>query len=701
MIRSPSTVAQRLAWPAAGLSVALTVTAFVLSRIEGGGFGDEIELVLVATAGVGALSAMGALIASRTGNLVGWVLLGIVTALTLSFLGSAYGEVAVPRGLPLGAFAATVVASVPLFVGLALFPAVFLVFPTGRLPSPRWRPVGIVYVLGLLVLIVGFSLEPLPAREGGVSVTNPLAVDRIGETLELILGATGLILLACAFASLAALVVRYRTAGTQERQQIRWLAFVGMVAGAALIGTIATGAIVESDPARWGDSWTDSWLSLVNAVLLLTTAAALAFGIPLACVVAILRYRLYDLDRVIRRTVVVGVLVAAITLVYVAGVAVAGSLVEGDVARFAAAALVAVAFQPLRERVRRLADRLVYGERATPYEVLASFTGRVGGSYAADDVLPRMVRVLGSAIGAERSTVWIRVGASLQLEAAWPGDAPPARRELEAGGLPRFAGEHAVEVRDQGELLGAIVVRMPPGDPMTPTRERLVKDLASQAGLLLRNVRLIEELRASRQRLVAAQDEERRKLERNIHDGVQQQLVALNVQLGLLARGAVADPEAAAAKATRLQEHATTALEDLRDLARGIYPPLLADRGLSAALEAPARRSPIPVAVDADPVGRYPPEIESAVYFCALEALNNVAKYSQARSARIRLGSADGELHFEVTDDGIGFDPGETGYGTGLQGMADRLDAIGGRLEVESSPGHGTRVRGSVPVSPP
>jgi signal transduction histidine kinase len=225
-----------------------------------------------------------------------------------------------------------------------------------------------------------------------------------------------------------------------------------------------------------------------------------------------------------------------------------------------------------------------------------------------------------------------------------------------------------------------------------------VRDLAAQAGLVLRNVRLIEELRASRQRLVAAQDEERRKLERNIHDGVQQQLVALNVQLGLLARTAARDPEAAASIATQLQERATSTLDELRDLARGIYPPLLADKGLATALEAQARKAALPTRVVADAVARYERSIEGAVYFSVLEALNNIAKYADASSAEISLAARNGALEFTVRDDGRGFDASATSYGTGLQGIADRLYAVGGSFRIESAPGRGTVVSGSVPV---
>jgi signal transduction histidine kinase len=262
-----------------------------------------------------------------------------------------------------------------------------------------------------------------------------------------------------------------------------------------------------------------------------------------------------------------------------------------------------------------------------------------------------------------------------------------------------------VAVRHQGDLLGALTVTKPQNEPFTAAEGKLVDDLAAQAGLVLRNVGLteelranLEELRASRQRIVAAQDAAARRLERNIHDGAQQQLVALAVKLrlmgSLIGRDAAKERELAA----QLLGEAQDALENVRDLARGIYPPLLQDAGLLAALEAQARKSPMPVTVEADGLSRLPQEQEAALYFCTLEALQNVAKYAGATRVAVRLREEDGHVSFEVTDDGVGFDPKSSGYGTGLQGMADRLAALAGELTVTSSPGAGTTVRGRVPV---
>ncbi len=209
----------------------------------------------------------------------------------------------------------------------------------------------------------------------------------------------------------------------------------------------------------------------------------------------------------------------------------------------------------------------------------------------------------------------------------------------------------------------------------------------------------IEQLRTSRQRLVTAQDEERRKLERNLHDGAQQQLVALTVKLGLLERLVERDPGQAKMIAGQLQGDATGALEELRDLARGIYPPLLADQGLAAALASQARKSAVPVTIEAEGVGRYAREAEAAVYFSCLEALQNVAKYASATQVTVSLADGDGTLRFDVTDDGVGFDTASSSYGTGLQGIADRLAALDGSIEVRSAVGVGTTVEGTLPVT--
>jgi signal transduction histidine kinase len=222
---------------------------------------------------------------------------------------------------------------------------------------------------------------------------------------------------------------------------------------------------------------------------------------------------------------------------------------------------------------------------------------------------------------------------------------------------------------------------------MSLDNERLAAELRAK----------LAELQASRARLVQTADTERRRIERNLHDGAQQQLVALKISLGLARQLVTSLPEATELL-TQTEQQAAQALEELRELARGIYPPLLADLGLRAALEAQARKAALPVTIEAADLGRYPQQIEAAVYFCVLEALQNTAKYAQASAAQVTLCGDGQHLVFTVTDDGKGFDPATT-KGTGLQGMADRLGALGGTIDITSTPGRGTQLTGRVPAT--
>src|SRR5206468_10316670 len=252
-------------------------------------------------------------------------------------------------------------------------------------------------------------------------------------------------------------------------------------------------------------------------------------------------------------------------------------------------------------------------------------------------------------------------------------------------------------VRHQGELLGAIGVTKPANEPLAPAEAELLDRLAEQAGLVLANARLTADLearlaqiarqaadlRASRQRIVVAQDEERRRLERNIHDGAQQHLVALAVKLRLAKTALQKDPELGRRMLEEIQGEVDAALDTLRSLALGIYPPLLEDQGIAAALAAQYLRSGLPVRMEADGLGRYPIELEAAVYFCTLEALQNAAKYANATQITIAFLVRNDALEFTVADDGVGFDPAAGGNGTGVPGMRDRISVSGGGARTE------------------
>ncbi len=575
---------------------------------------------------------------------------------------------------------------------LGILPTLFLLpllFPDGHLPSPRWRPlVAAIFVLmGLLAISLLFGQETLTGSGDGM-VPNPLYIAAIGNlpNLDPVIGIGFPLVFA---AGVVSLIMRFRRSTGVERQQIKWVVF-GLVI--ALIGIVV-------------QSFSGSQDTIVSAVI--GGVGFLMF--PLSIGVAILRFHLYDLDVVVRKTLIYGAFALFATLIYLAVVVGVGVWLGRDNSflTMVAAVVVAVTFQPARARLTRFANRLVYGKRATPYEVLSEFSERVGGAYADEDVLPRMARILGEGIGADRADVWLAVDRELRDVAAWPGDADRLSPiALPHGSVPAIPGvDRVYPVESAGELLGALAVRKPASEPVTPSDEKLIADLAGQAGLVLRNVRLNEELKlrfdelkAAQKRLVSAQDEGRRRLERNIHDGAQQQLVALAVKLKLADNLIERDTTKAHELLEQIQQETHAALEDLRDLARGIYPPLLADKGLPAALESQGRKSGLPITLRAHGVGRYPQAVEAAVYFSCLEALQNVAKYADASAIVITLADQGDRISFTVTDDGRGFDPSSSRNGTGLQGIADRLGALDGRVTVSSSPGRGTTLEGTLPA---
>jgi signal transduction histidine kinase len=639
----------------------------------------------------------------RPDNAISWLMLGIGAGFGLSAFVGSYASYAIQGGVgghDLGAIALAF--DQPMWVPIVSLPATYLLllFPDGYLPSPRWRwfawVLGISMVITFLAILFGpgrFEESPFP------NVVNPLGSEALRPVLAVATGAI-IMLPIGVIGSLVSLVQRFRRSTGIERLQLRWL-----VTAAGTVAILYASALILSFNSAWGTEATPGWLGVIQSL------AIVSFGlIPIAIGISVLRYHLFDIDLVINKALLLAAMVVFITLVYVAIVVGVGALVGSQanpVLSAVAAAVVALAFQPARRRAQRFADRLVYGKRATPYEVLSQFSDRLGNAYANEELLPRMARALAEGTGASRADVWVRVGDELRAEAVWPQDAHRPEPLIDSANTEGSLSSSSMRepVRHRGELLGALSITKKPGVSITATEEKLVRDLAAQAGLVMRNVALaeqlmdtIEELRASRQRLVIAQDERAKRLERNLHDGAQQQIVALTVKLRLLGQLMDRDVEKAKSMASDLQTDATDALEQLRDLARGIYPPLLADQGLVAALEAQARKASVPTEVRSDGIGRYPQDIEAAVYFCVLEALNNVAKYAEATRAEVNLAQVDGHLRFAVVDDGTGFDTAEMSYGTGVQGMADRLDAIGGALQVVSREGEGTTIEGQIPT---
>jgi signal transduction histidine kinase len=682
-----SPAARPVRWPWVVLAAFFAIAVYGSSLVVANGesLGEQVPYIVAFSM----FAVVGALILSRArGNRVGMLLLYCPSITVVSFVCAELMAKWVHEGTTSGAAvtAAAIVNNLGWVTGI--IPVLLflpLLFPDGRLPSRRWRP--LVWIssatLVFLTISVLFGERMFTGNVNSVRVANPLYVPAVGN-LSVSDGVISLLLIGCLGAGVVSLVSRFRRANGVERQQIRW------VAAALTLVVVAFIASTIGDVLGAGD--------LFNAIV--TGVAFLS--IPVAIGIAVLQYRLYDLDVVVKKALIAGTLAVIVIAVYGVLVWAFGAVASGresSVSLFVIALVLGLAFRPVARFARRIADRIVYGKRATPYEVLAEFSERVGDAYATDDVLQRMAQILGLGVGASSARVWLQVGRQLQPVSSWPAaEALPAPLQCNGDALPSMAPEIGFEVRERGSLLGALSVEMPTNDPMTPAKEKLVRDLASQAGLSLRNVQLVEDLRASQRRIVSAQDAERRRLERNIHDGAQQQLVALTVKMRLARTLASKDTGKAEAMLEQMEAETQTALEDLRNLARGIYPPLLADKGLPAAIEAQARKSGLRVSVSPDGVGRYAQEVEAAIYFSVLEGLQNVAKYADASSVEVSLSASNGFVLFDVHDDGQGFDPTRTGYGTGLQGMADRLSALGGSLAVESRPGAGTTISGSVPV---
>jgi signal transduction histidine kinase len=709
--------ARRSAWLlwAATLVVAAAGLALMVwdwsTPVPGGFFGVRgfSGLFAVSFGGVGALLTW-----RRPGHRVGWVFAAAGMVGAVDFASFEYGLAAsAGRGLLFGEYVGWLQLWiwVPFVALITVY--LFLLFPAGRPPGPRWRLVSWMAGGFVAIAITGLALTPGPDRPNLPGLRNPFGVAPASvPSTAAVAGLAGLV--GCAVLAAWSLYSRARRGPAVERQQIRWLAYSGCLVALVLVPAVSL-SLTAGIPGR------------IAAGALLVAVMTM----PVAVAVAVLKYRLYDLDIVVRKTVVAALVAGAFTAIYALVVVAAGAVTGrpgSSPLTFAAAALAAVLLQPVRVRAGRLADRLVYGRRASPYEVLSEFSGQVAGTYSVADVLPQMAAMVGEATGAERAEVWMRTAGAEHLAAAWPARAPPVALPGGPAAAPAPGGvaaplmvsgsppaspsavapeadmtqngrAHVFEVDHQGERLGSLRVTSSLREPLTPAGERLVQAVAGQAGLVLRNAGLVEDLRSSRQRLVAAADQARRGLERNLHDGAQQQLVALRISLGLARQVMQSSPEEAAGLLAQTEHQAEEALAELRELARGIYPPLLADLGLPAALQAQAGKAALPVTVEAPALCRYPQEIEAALYFCVLEALQNVAKYAHASAARVTLCHDSQHLTFTVTDDGTGFDPATTPMGTGLQGMTDRLAALGGTLDITSIPGHGTKITGRVPAT--
>jgi signal transduction histidine kinase len=599
------------------------------------------------------LGAVGALIASnRPGNPIGWLFLGCAV------VNSGLADLA--QGWALRDWTGSALAET--FAYTTWIPqaaaAVFylLLFPSGKLMSPRWRAVGVAGAVGGALAVPALVLAP----ESGTYFTdgvNPYAAES-GVWWALYVASTT-VLLGALVISVLALGLRFRRSAGDERQQMKWFA---LAAGVAV--PVLTAGVV-----------------LWNAVPAMRIAVAIVGSlIPVAMGAAILRYRLYDIDVAISRTVVYATITLLLAGAYFAVAVVVGAVGgRGSIWATAVVTLIAgVGARPLRDRLQRVVDRHF---NRSHYEAIQRVDGFLGELRAGRAIPEEIEPVLRDAVGDPQIALGFRL--------------PGTEGYVDLQGDPMTAdGEH-VPIRSYGEEVGVVRV----GSPAAAAR---LPELLTLSELVLEIVRLRVELRrqlddvaASRARIALAADEERKRIERDLHDGHQQRLVSIGLSLRHAQHALDGTAPVAHQLIQRAVDEITHSIEELRELARGLRPTQL-DAGLTPALRELARRAPLPVEVDASS-GRFPTEIEAAAYFTACEGVTNAVKHSGASRVRLHTEYDGGRLVLLVSDNGVG--GAEPRAGTGLTGLRDRVAAHGGTLEITSPHGRGTTLTAVFPCA--
>jgi signal transduction histidine kinase len=627
-----------------------------------GGASGAAFLVLALTYGT-----VGAVIAFRLpGHRIGWLfaLIGLLSALNvLTYSYAEHGLYA--ADLPLARTSAVVWSSLQLLAPLLVLSVLLL--PDGRLPSPRWRPVAGMLVLAVVLFPLSGLFAPGQLDEPFGVASNPLGIPGSREALEAVDGTCWALTFVAAILAVVAVRGRLHDSRGVERQQLKWVLAVTTVMGVVFVLDMSTWFI-----------WPEGRLQERMAVMGLAFAA-----VPAAAGVAILRYRLYDIDIVIDRALVYGALTVLLATTYAGVTLLLGTaLGSGSAPATAVATLaVAVAFRPLRARVQEEVDRRFNRARYDALRRVKSFLEDVrAGRVPPEEVQAVLREVLDDP----------------ELELRFP--LPDGGRYVDVRGGPVAADpedrRRRMPIERAGMPIAEVLHDTPPGERADLLRRVVdAADLAIEiAGLRVELRRQLDEVAASRRRIVAAGDEERRRIERNLHDGAQQRLVSIGLALRHAQHELGPGTEAGETLDAALAEIAV-AIQELRELARGLRPSQL-DAGLGSALEELASRVPIAVSVDATPE-RLPVGIEATAYFVACEALTNAAKHAQASRVSLSAQRRNGSLVVRVTDDGIG--GAALGGGSGLSGLADRVGAHGGRLRIDSERGSGTTLTAELP----
>jgi two-component system NarL family sensor kinase len=667
--------AGRIAWALVGLAVTVVGLGLVLAAANGAPPSLVDESLTLIPLAIG-FPLVGALVAShQPRNAVAWIYLGGGLGAGLALFAYGYAQYALvtePGALPAGRAMAWVSSWVWLTGGTPILTFGLLLFPDGRLPSPRWRLVAWAAAGSLVARIFANALMPGPLINHPVA-TNPLGIPHAAPVLRLVEGIGLGVFAVAAACSVASVLVRFRRGTQQERQQLKWLAYAMAVVLLA-----------------FGLGWVPVTTPLAEVLLLGAITC-----IPLAIGIAILRYRLFDIDLLINRTLVYTLLTAVLGGTYLVVVAAARLLVQGRATAgvsVAATALVAVLFAPLRSWLQRRADRLLYGDRHDPHAALSRLGRRLEATVEPEAVLPSLVETVAESLRLPYVAVRVDTGQDTSGSTVEHG---------------RLVGEPlCLPLVHQGQPVGELMLGpRTPGEGFSAADRRVLAELAAQAGVAVHAIRLTAQLQQSRARLVAAREEERRRLRRDLHDGLGPTLAG--IVLGLETAGNLLDGQPPAdqtrALLERLRDETQGAIAGIRRLVYGLRPPALDDLGLVPALQTQATTlgqgsSTMVISVEADgDLASLPAAVEVAAYRIALEAVANAARHARARHCQVRL-HKDGALLVEVRDDGVGLAP-SWRAGVGLTSMRERAVELGGTLQVEPAPGGGTVVTASLPVS--
>jgi signal transduction histidine kinase len=669
-----------LAWSSCAIAVALVLAAAVIgfltrSYTPAGELPQTIPVLLYLPAFL-AFPIVGAIIVSRRpAHPIGWIFSAAGALGAAGLFADGYWRyvlVVHPGALPFGVLMLWVTRWVyPLNFGLVLL--ALLLFPTGRLPAPRWRILAGLGIIGIILNVASQAFKPGP-MVGDVPVENPFGFGRAAGLLDLLeTGSLGLIMLSLV-AVAGSIIVRLRRARGVERQQIKWLAYAA--------GLMAVSFVVSFTPqpeiARAGFS-----------------VGVLGWGlIPISTGLAILRYRLWEIDPIINRTLVYGALTASIIVIYVLVVGYLGTLfnARGNLAiSLIATGLVAVLFQPLRAYLQRAVNRLMYGERDDPYAVLSRLGQRFEATLAAEAVLPTLVETVQEALKLPYVAVALKQadGFVVGAEAGAPVDNPLL--------LPLVY---------QNEQMGQLVLGpRSPGEVFSSADRRLLDDLARQAGIAVHGVRLTADVQLSRERLVTAREEERRRLRRDLHDGLGPTLASLIMKVDTAQTLVLQDPQTGVALLAEVQAQMKATINNVRRLVYGLRPPVLDQFGLLGAIREHALHiaQPDGPVVEIDAPEPYPgalrglpAAVEVAAYYIVVEALTNVVRHAHAQHCSVRL-KLDRSLSLEIVDDGRGL-PAQLQAGVGFQSMRERAAELGGICIVEGMQPHGTRVQAQLPL---